>query len=162
MQIIYDVSLTSGRRCDILYIVGVQSTTHLRKECFGLKTYCDKYGEIYYLKHCETYDTVEAIHSGDKIVGTIQFLVCRYESSYQDDCNVAYPQIANIDSNYQRRGIATAMIEYAKELYDEVVFARDEFVGGNTDDIHYSNEGLAFKNSCERKGITRALVDDDN
>lgn len=126
-----------------------------------MKTYCDNNGATFYFEHYS--DTIVAIDSSNgKEIGTIQFLVTKFENDYQDDCSVAYPEIANINSNYQRRGIATAMIEYAKELYDEVVFAKDEFVGGNTDDIHYSNEGLAFKNSCERKGITRALVDDDN
>lgn len=98
----------------------------------------------------ESFDTIRAYHNG-KEVGFIQFLTV--------DCGnfntLAYPEQMNIVESYQRNGIATQIIKYAQTIYDIVKFAEDNGCGGNTNKIHYSDEGLQFKNYCELKGITQ-------
>ncbi len=33
---------------------------------------------------------------------------------------------------------------------------------GNSNDIHYSDEGLAFKTSCERNNVTKDVLENDD
>ncbi|GEM_PF-1457680 len=92
-------------------------------------------------------------------VGYIQFQVTEYSSSYMESVSVAYPEQMHIKPQYQRSGIATQIIEYAKRIYDTVKFSQDTGCGGNTDEIHYSSEGLQFKQHCEGNGITECICD---
>ena len=60
----------------------------------------------------------------------------------------------HIKEDFQRCGVGTKIIETAASQVS-VVFAADQGASGNSDDIHYSSEGLDFKHFCEKKGITR-------
>ena len=96
--------------------------------------------------------TIDAYDGNDK-VGFIQFEVVEYLTRYGESEYTAYPEQMHIDGKYQRSGIATQIIEYAKEIYDNVKFAEDTGWGGNTNAIHYTSEGLCFKHYCETNGI---------
>lgn len=97
----------------------------------------------------------------EREVGSIQFYVPEFSCEYGNVNSIAYPDQMHIDISYQRSGIATEIIKYAKEIYSVVQFLSDTGCGGNTDAIHYSSEGLAFKNSCEMAGITKNHEDYD-
>ena len=113
----------------------------------------DKRGRKICLK--DDCDTIYAYHKNDDDiieVGYIQFAVM----NYLNDSVLATPEIMHIKENYKRSGIATKIIEYAKEqLYDKIRFAPDTGCGGKTDEIYYSDEGLQFKIYCESRGITK-------
>lgn len=115
----------------------------------------DKRNRLITLKYNDVTNTISA-YQDDNHIGQIDFLV-----SETDDKQIAYPYTANITKQYQHSGIATEIIKYATTIYDIVQFERDYGYGGKTNYIHYSEEGLALKNSCERNGITKELPDDD-
>ncbi|MBU3102572.1 GNAT family N-acetyltransferase [Clostridium gasigenes] len=120
----------------------------------------DRKGRMIYLE--ESYGIIYAYlieGNGRCDVGSIQFSISEYLDKNGEDVIIAYPEQIHIDESYQRSGIATQIIEYAKEIYDVVKFSQDSGCGGNTDEIHYSGEGLAFKNFCEMTGITENNVD---
>lgn len=110
----------------------------------------DKKGRNIFLEHNGC--TIDAYHEGKK-VGFIQFNVVEYSTSYVQSKYIAYPEQMHIDVKYQRSGIGVKIIEHAKEIYDDVKFAEDTGCGGNTNEIHYTPEGLRFKNYCETNGI---------
>ena len=97
--------------------------------------------------------TIYAYHKKCE-VGKIDFAIIEVPYGYDGSVSVAYPRMMNVAFEYQRQGIATGIINYAKELYEEVRFYPDTGCGGNTDEVHYSAEGLSFKDFCERSGIT--------
>ena len=118
----------------------------------------DNYGNVIRLN--ESNDIISAYYITDKhqeYAGEIQFLVINNCDKFGNESTSAYIQLANVLPLFQRRGIATQIIIYAKKLYDNVLFAPDLGYGGKSDGIHYSDAGLALKNSCERKGITNAI-----
>lgn len=120
----------------------------------------DKKGRVIYLEG--SYNTIYAYcidENGKYNVESIQFSVSEYSGTCGDDVLIAYPEQMHINASYQRRGISTEIIKYAKEIYDKVKFAQDSGCGGNTDEIHYSGEGLEFKNFCEMTGITEDFFD---
>ena len=122
----------------------------------------DKHNRTIQLKDAD--GTIEAycVDDEEAFVGSIQFHIQSFGDKYTEETTVAFPEIANIYEKYQRSGIATQIIEYAKTIYDDVYFSPDMGGGGKTDQIHYSDAGLAFKNSCEKNGITRdVLLDED-
>lgn len=63
---------------------------------------------------------------------------------------------ANVEIEFQRKGIGTAMIKQAVEWYGAIYFSKaqryyhDRFQG---DTRYLSTEGAALANSCLRKGI---------
>ncbi len=115
----------------------------------------DKRNRLITLEYNDVTNTISAFHD-DIQIGQIDFIV---SDTYYTQ--IAYPYIANITERYQRSGIATEIIKYATTLYDIVRFERDYGYGGKTNLIHYSDAGLVLKNSCERNGITKELLDDD-
>lgn len=122
----------------------------------------DKHNRTIQLKDSD--GTIEAYCMDDDgvFVGSIQFYIRCFGDKYTKEITVACPEIANIFEKFQRSGIATHIIEYAKTIYDDVYFSPDMGCGGKSNQIYYSDAGLAFKNSCERNSITRnALLDDD-
>lgn len=106
---------------------------------------------------------IQAFH-GKRQVGKIIFNVttCGGDGKYSQEESVAYPYLINVIGGYKRAGIATNMIEYAKTLYDHVVFSDNVGSVENKDDIHYSDEGLQFKLFCEAKRITQGPSYDDD
>ena len=98
------------------------------------------------------------IDKDNEEVGSIQFKIDEYEMKYMESKKVAYPYIANIKAEYQRSGIATKMIEYALILYGDVRFAPNGIGSAFSDVIHYTDDGLGFKNYCENKGITKEII----
>lgn len=103
---------------------------------------------------------ISAYHNEDK-VGYIQFFTQEYFDKFGNSTILAIPEQMHIDRKYQRCGIATEIIKYAKNIYDQVRFATDTGCGGNTDEIHYSSEGLLFKHFCEMNKITNSDLDYD-
>lgn len=103
-----------------------------------------------------------SFEGNNSFVGYIQFLINEYPQGNGNDIRVAYPEQMHIKENYRRSGIATKIMKYAKEVFDEVLFMPDTGCGGNTDEIHYTSEGLAFKEFCEKSGITRYSSDYDD
>lgn len=116
----------------------------------------DKKNRTIYLK--EINDIIYA-YCGEQELGSIQFCVLELSSKYGNDTSIAYPEQMHLDNSYQRSGIATEIIKYAKEIYNNVQFTSDTGCGGNTDEIHYTSDGLAFKNFCEMTGITKKYLD---
>lgn len=117
--------------------------------------FTDKKGRKIFLE--ESNNTIDAYCTDEDMeekAGYIQFQVKEYPSGYRGSVYVAYPEQMHIEPQYQRSGIATQIIEYAKQIYDTVRFSPDTGCGGNTDEIHYSSEGLQFKQHCEGNGIT--------
>lgn len=120
----------------------------------------DKKGRTIYLEKDNNTINAYFVEEYNRInVGSIQFMVVDNSTKYEDYKSIAYPEQMHIIEDYQRSGIATKIIEYAKQIYDQVCFYQDTGCGGNTDEIHYSDEGLQFKNFCESKKITRDLSD---
>ena len=102
------------------------------------------------------------IDDGGVCVGFIQFYVLCSGDEYTKETIIACPETANISEKYQKSGIATQIIKYAKTIYDDVYFSPDMGYGRKSNQIHYSDAGLSLKNSCERKGITRNIwLDED-
>ena len=99
-------------------------------------------------------DTVRA-YCGEEEVGQISFWVTDNGGDYTKDTRSAQVHTMNVIEGFQRAGIATEIIKYAKEEYDSVTFASDPGTVEDKDDIHYSEEGLAFKRYCELKEITK-------
>lgn len=99
-------------------------------------------------------DMIEAYYNGEKI-GYIQFLLGAYG---MDGGYIAYPEQMHVCNRYQSQGVGTAIIIHAKEIYDKVKFMYDYGNSGNSNEIHYSDSGLAFKEACERKGITEEMM----
>ena len=95
-------------------------------------------------------DTLSAIYENDTI-GHISFCIGR---NTDGEPAIAYPKQMHIKEDFQRRGVGTKIIETAASQVS-VVFAADQGASGNSDDIHYSSEGLDFKHFCEKKRITR-------
>lgn len=62
------------------------------------------------------------------------------------------PKIMNVLEEYQNNGVATKII---KEIPVEVVFYPDIAGTGNTEEIHYSDEGRCFMEHCDKMGIAR-------
>ena len=125
--------------------------------------FSDKRGRTIILK--ESYDEIYAYCIDGTIrteVGYIQFHVIETTSKYTSGKTIAYPDQMHIISEYQRSGIATQIIQYAKQIYGTVQFAPDTGCGGNTDEIHYTSEGLQFKNYCEESGITEYSCDQED
>ncbi len=130
---------------------------------FMFSEFKDKKNRTIRLEECG--ETIRAYHvDGDeKIpVGMIQFDIKSHGDIYVEEKTVAHPEIAHVDPAYQKSGIATEIIKYAKTLYDDVSFYPDTGAGGMSGEIHYSDQGLALKESCERQGITRAAWDDED
>ena len=100
----------------------------------------------------ESYDTITAylMENGEReYVGEISFAVQIIGDERTEEKRIACPKIANVLERYQKCGIATQIIKFAKKIYDDVYFAPDTGSAGNSNDIHYSDEGLAFKTSSE-------------
>ena len=95
-------------------------------------------------------DTLYAIYENNTI-GYISFCI---RSNANGNPAIAYPEQMHVKEDFQRRGVGTKIIETAASQVD-VVFAADQGASGNSDDIHYSSEGLDFKRFCVEKGIAR-------
>lgn len=83
----------------------------------------------------EGYDTIHAYHidgDSEKDVGYIQFQVTETSEKYGNSKSksVACPEQMHIKQHYQSSGIATQIIKYAKEIYEEVYFYPDTGCGG--------------------------------
>lgn len=126
----------------------------------GRDIYLEENLDTIYAYNC-IYETEDEEESKEEI-GYIQFLVQEQGGKYEDCQRVAYPEQAHVNKKFQRSGIATKIIEYAKEIYDLVQFYPDTGCGGNTDEIHYSDEGKAFKDYCEENGITKLIEESDD
>lgn len=120
----------------------------------------DKFNRTLQLNECDGTIKAYCVDDGKSYIGQIQFCVLNLGGDYIENSTSACPQIATISEEYQKSGIATQIIEYAKTIYDNVYFSQDTGCGGKTNQIHYPDAGLAFKNSCERKGITRNVLCD--
>ena len=113
----------------------------------------------------ESYDTITAylMENGEReYVGEISFAVQIIGDERTEEKRIACPKIANVLERYQKCGIATQIIKFAKKIYDDVYFAPDTGSAGNSNDIHYSDEGLAFKPSCERNNDTKDVLENDD
>lgn len=115
------------------------------------KEFEDNKGRKIVLKHNNCSSTIEAYYN-DSCVGEISFNVTKVGGDYSEERTYANPHTMNIRPEYQRAGIATEIIKFAKDVYDTVSFADDPGAVEDKDYIHYSMEGLAFKNKCEQKG----------
>ena len=123
--------------------------------------FIDKEGEKIDLR--ENSGRITAYNASGREVGFIDFTVTEFSDDYSPTVCSAYVNLMQIDGSYRRRGIATAIIQYAKQVYENVAFREDNGYGGKSDAVHYSAEGLAFKQACEARGITQQLggIDDD-
>lgn len=91
---------------------------------------------------------LKAIYDGNEI-GSIQFQVT---PDMEGEPCVAYPTIMHVKEIYRRKGVATKIIEKAGESV-KVKFSADLGSSGNSDEIHYSDAGISFKDSCVKRGI---------
>lgn len=123
--------------------------------------FIDKKGEKIDLR--ENSGRITAYNASGREVGFIDFDVKEFCDSYSPTVCSAYVNLMHIDGYYRRRGIATAIMQYAKQVYGNVAFYEDSGYGGKSGMVHYSAEGLAFKRYCEAQGITQPLggIDDD-
>lgn len=115
-------------------------------------TFIDNKGRSICLEE-ESEDTIRAYNEG-KDVGYIRFIVSKYPDGNGNLISIAYPEQMHICKDFQRSGIATNIIMFAKEVYDEVQFL-DGNPSGNSDEIHYTAVGSAFKSFCEKNEITK-------
>lgn len=98
-------------------------------------------------------DTIWASYNGG-CIGEFSLYVTRIGGEHEPEKTVAVPHVMNINEGYRRSGIGTAMMEYAKTLYDIVRFADDVGTVEDKNDIHYTDAGLQFKHYCEYNNIT--------
>ena len=88
----------------------------------------------------ESYDTITAylMENGEReYVGEISFAVQIIGDERTEEKRIACLKIANVLERYQKCGIATQIIKFAKKIYDDVYFAPDTGSAGNSNDIHY-------------------------
>lgn len=122
----------------------------------------DKLNRTIQLAECDGTIKAYCVDDDETYIGEIRFCVQSSGGDYEEETTAACPETATISEEYQKSGIATRIIEYAKTVYGKVYFSPDMGCGGKTNQIYYSDAGLALKNSCERKGITRnVLIDND-
>ena len=88
---------------------------------------------------------LSAIYEG-KEIGYIDFEVL---PDYEGEPAYAIPKIMNVIEEYRNKGVATKLI---KEMPIKVLFNPDV---GNTEEIHYSDEGRSFMEHCIEIGIAR-------
>ena len=100
-------------------------------------------------------DNIGRAYCGGEEVGQLSFWVTDNGGDYTENTRSAQVHTMNVIEAFQRAGIATEIIKYAKEEYDSVTFASDPGTVEDKDDIHYSEEGLAFKRYCELNKITK-------
>lgn len=118
-------------------------------------TFDDNKGRSISLEESE--GTIQAYCEG-KEVGHIQFIISKYPDVNGNLISIAYPEQMHICKDFQRSGLATNIIRLAKEIYDEVQFLDGNY-SGNSDEIHYTADGSAFKSFCERTKITKVIGD---
>lgn len=93
---------------------------------------------------------LEAFYN-DKKIGFIDFQVT---PDIDGEVCIAYPSLMNVDASFRHKGVATKIIEEAKKTVT-VIFQAALGYSGNSDYIHYSDDGLSFKNYCEENKITK-------
>ena len=98
-----------------------------------------------------TGNCVEAVYYGEGI-GYIYF-----DAIPNCDGDVAYviPHIANVECEYQRKGVGTKIVEEVSLSYSIKATNSSNNVPDDKDDIHYSEEGMSFIEACADKGLLK-------
>ena len=122
--------------------------------------FTDKRGENIVLEESMN-GKICAYNMSGRRIGFIDFTVTEFFDSYSPAVCSASVALMHIDCDYRHRGIATEIMRYAQKLYGTVFFLSDEGYGGKSDAVHYTSEGLAFKQYCENQGITEPIVEID-
>lgn len=82
----------------------------------------------------------------EKEIGYIVFIV---RPNYEGDPAYVMPKDMNVLEEYRRKGVATKII---RTIPLKVVFYPNT---GNTDEIHYSDDGLSFMEYCLESKIAQ-------
>lgn len=100
----------------------------------------------------ENFDIITAytLEPENEEIGVLHLHVTEAPMPSGDTQKIANPQFISVNYNYQRKGIAIAMLQYAETLYDKVIFVEDPGTVKDKDSIHYTSDGLALKNYYEQ------------
>lgn len=103
--------------------------------------FTDKSGRVIRLV-CNDPDIVA--YCGSEKVGELSF------TDYHDGLILSF---VNVHAAFQRAGIATEMVRYAKEQVGDFLLPGMSWNARREDQLHTSQDGRAFLNSCFRSGL---------